>query len=110
MHRFVIAFAAAAVTFFAQPAQASTDPYAGRETRVVHIGDLDLTRPADQEELRVRVEHAARRICANEAPRLERNRCAKETVDYTMNLAPWGIRQAYAAAVDRRESFALAAK
>lgn len=108
MHRFVIALAAATITFFAQPAQAASDPYTGRETRVVHIGDLDLTRPADQDRLRVRIERAARRVCADQVPLIQRRRCTTETIDYTMNLVPWGVRHAYAAAVDRQQSFALA--
>ena len=109
MHRLALVFVASAVTFFAQPAHASVDPHKDRPTQVVRIADLDLAKPVDQEELRTRVERAARRICNGEYTRLERRRCAVETVAYTMTLVSPDVRHAYAAAVDRRQSFALAA-
>lgn len=103
-----LALAALAVTVFAQPAQAATDPYRDHLTVVVRIADLDLNKPEDREVMTQRVERAARQICRAELTRVVRRKCVAETVDYTMGLVSPGIRSAYAAASDRRQSFALA--
>jgi UrcA family protein len=103
----VIAIAAIVATTAATPAFADTDRE-GRPIRIVRIADLDLSKPADQEKMVQRVERAARRICSVESTRIERRKCAAETVEYTLNLVSPTVREAYAAATDRRESYALA--
>jgi UrcA family protein len=114
MIRTAIIAAVTACTFFAAaPAQAAQtqatiDPYRDRPTIVVKIADLDLAHERDQEIMVRRVERAARRICDSEVTLRERRKCARETVEYTLNLVPPHIRRAYAAASDRRGSFALA--
>lgn len=108
MQRFVIALAAATVTFFVQPAHAAPGLRADHETRIVRTNDLDLSAPADQEELRQRIDRAARQICTDHGVRIAHPRCVQETIDHAMNLAPWTARHAYAAAIDRQQSFTLA--
>ena len=104
----IIAAAAGFCALAAGPAHAAADPYKDRPTVVVKIADLDLADARDREIMAQRIERAARRICHDGATLRERRKCARETVEYTMNLVPAHIRRAYAAASDRRESFALA--
>lgn len=99
---------AATVTFLAHPATASADPYKDRPTRVVTIADLDISNPADQQEMVRRVEKAAKRMCRDEETRIARRACARETIDYTLNLVEPQIRRAYANGDVRPQSFALA--
>lgn len=86
------------------------DPYAGRPQITVQIADLNLDRPADQAELAKRVDRAARHICLDQSTRTENRACATETVEYTMNLVPAQVRQAYTAARERTETITLAQK
>jgi len=109
MIRTTIIAAVASIVFLAvAPAHASIDPYKDRSTIVVKIADLDLGEARDQAILMRRVDRAARRICDAEVTFGQRRQCARETVEYTLNLAPKNIRRAYAAASDRRDGFALA--
>jgi UrcA family protein len=113
MNRNTIIAAVAAFTFLAvAPAHAASgqtaDPYKDRPTVVVKIADLDLADAHDQDIMVRRIDRAARRICFDGQTIRERRVCARETVAYTLNLVPAHVRQAYAAASDRRESFALA--
>lgn len=97
---------AATLTMFAQPATASADPYRDRATRVVRIADLDLANPADRQEMIRRVEHAAQRICRDEPTRIARRACARETIDYTLDIVEPDVRRAYVEG--RPQRFALA--
>lgn len=108
MKRFAFALAIAAVTLFAQPAHAAShsyktkEAYKDRPTEIVRVAELDLTDPSGQEEMRARVDHAARRLCREELTRVARRRCAARSIDYTMSLVSANMRGAYAAAVERR--------
>lgn len=89
-------------------AAVAADPYKDRPQIVVQIADLDLDRPVDQAELVKRIDRGARQICQDATTRIDAAKCAAETVDYTLTLVPAHVRQAYIAASERRESFALA--
>lgn len=91
------------------PGVASADPYAGRPQIVVQIADLHLDRPADQAELAKRVDRAARNICLNLPTRTETVTCVRDTIDYSMSLAPAHVRHAYSMASERNDTtFTLA--
>jgi UrcA family protein len=102
------AIAIAIIVAMPAAAPAFADPYKDRPTRTVPIADLDLARPADQDEMVHRVEEAAKRICKEEPTRVARRACARETIDYTLNLVTPELRGAYTRAEDRRGAYALA--
>jgi UrcA family protein len=112
MNRFTSFACAAVIAVFAvAPSVASAeDPYKDRPQIVVQIADLDLDRPVDQAELAKRVDRAARNICRDLPTRTENTACLRETIDYSMTLAPAHVRHAYSMASERIESFTLAQK
>jgi len=75
---------------------------------IVQIAHLKLNGLADQAEMVMRIDRSARHICRNAATHIKSARCAAETVEYTLAIAPVQVRQANIDASDRRESFALA--
>ncbi|MBL8559747.1 MAG: UrcA family protein [Hyphomonadaceae bacterium] len=73
----------------------------------VQIADLKLDRPGDQAELAKRIDRGARQVCRETASRMEAGRCAAETIEHTLALAPAPVRDAYVSASARHESFAV---
>lgn len=108
MNRTANIFVAAILAVGAMTGVAAADTQKDRPQVVVQIADLNLDRPADQAELVKRVDRGARHVCRDAATRMDSAKCAAETVEYTMTIAPAHVRHAYMAASARHETFAIA--
>lgn len=79
--RWMIAFAAAALTVTAAPAALADDPVAVASKRVSLAG-MDLATTQDAQKLYRRLRHAAKDVCAySSATRVYSQECARQALD-----------------------------